>query len=189
MDDMADTTSDLRFDPPGPGTWEQDPVHHPRPVTRYWVEMHPEPFKTGTNNFARYYGLLIDGLQAAYVNGFGYNQIRPAPDEEIPQRFQRAEEALAGKLWREQLREWDEERKPAAIVKHRELQSVDPDALSDDEMAEYLVRCHDHHAAMITQHMSFTAAAVIPTGDFLAHAGPWTGISNAELLGLLRGSA
>jgi len=186
---MADTTSDLRFDPPGPGTWEQDPVHHPRPVTRYWVEMHPEPFKTGTNNFARYYGLLIDGLQAGYVNGFGYNQIRPAPDEEIPQRFQRAEEALAGKLWREQLREWDEERKPAAIAKHRELQAVDPDALSDDELAEYLVRCHDHHAAMITQHMSFTAAAVIPTGDFLAHAGPWTGISNAELLGLLRGSA
>ena len=30
---------------------------------------------------------------------------------------------------------------------------------------------------------------MIPTGDFLAHVGDWTGISHAELLGLLRGSA
>ena len=184
---MADTN--LHFDPPGPGTWEQDPVHHPRPVTRYWAEVHPEPFKAGTNNFARYYGLLIDGLQSAYINGFGYHQPLPAPDAEIPARFQRAEEALAGKLWREQLREWDEERKPAAIAKHRELQAVDADALSDDELAAYLRRCHDHHAAMINQHMSFTAGAMIPTGDFLAHAGAWTDVSPAELLGLLRGSA
>jgi hypothetical protein len=60
----------LVFEPPGPGNWNRDPVHFPRPVTRYWTEMHPEPFKQGTNNFARYYGLLIDGLQTAYVNGF-----------------------------------------------------------------------------------------------------------------------
>jgi pyruvate,water dikinase len=42
---------------------------------------------------------------------------------------------------------------------------------------------------MITQHMSYSAGAMIPTGDFLAHVGDWTGISHAELLGLLRGSA
>jgi pyruvate,water dikinase len=42
---------------------------------------------------------------------------------------------------------------------------------------------------MITQHMSFTAGAMLPTGDFLAHASEWTGLPHAELLGLLRGSA
>lgn len=187
---MTDTTTGgQQFEPAGPGSWNRDPVHFPRPVTSYWGEMHPEPFKQGTNNFARYYGLLIDGLQTSYVNGFAYNQVRPAPEAEIPARFQRADEVLAGKLWREQLREWDQETKPAGIVKHREIQAVDPDALSDDELAAYLRRCHDHHAAMITQHMSYTAGAMIPTGDFLAHVGDWTGISHAELLGLLRGSA
>ncbi len=187
---MTDTTTGgQQFEPAGPGSWNRDPVHFPRPVTSYWGEMHPEPFKRGTNNFARYYGLLIDGLQTSYVNGFAYNQVRPAPDAEIPARFQRADEVLAGKLWREQLREWDEETKPAGIAKHREIQAVDPDALSDDELAAYLRRCHDHHAAMITQHMSYTAGAMIPTGDFLAHVGDWTGIDHAELLGLLRGSA
>jgi hypothetical protein len=184
-----DATTELRFEPPGPGGWALDPVHFPRPVTRYWTEMHPEPFKRGTNDFARYYGMLIDGLEMGYVNGFAYNTVRPAPDEEIPQRFQRAQEVFEGKLWREQLREWDEVRKPASIAAHREILAVDPDALSDEELGTYLARCRDHHAAMITQHMRFTAAAMIPTGDFLAHVGDWTELPPAELLGLMRGAA
>jgi hypothetical protein len=77
-------------------------------VTRYFQETHPPSFKRGTNDFARFYGMLIDGLQMSYVKGFGYNQVLPAPDAEIPQRFQRAEQVFAQKLWREQLRDWDE---------------------------------------------------------------------------------
>ena len=42
---------------------------------------------------------------------------------------------------------------------------------------------------MITQHMRFTASAVVPTGDFLAHVGDWTGLPPAELLGLMRGAS
>jgi rifampicin phosphotransferase len=96
---------------------------------------------------------------------------------------------FAGKLWREQLREWDETAKPTAIAKHRELQAVDPDALSDDELQAYLRRCRDHHAAMIAQHMRFTASAVVPTGDFLAHLSDWTDVPPAELLSLMRGAS
>jgi len=62
------------FEAPGPGSWAQDPVHLPRPMTRYFQETHPPPFKRGTNDFARFYGLLIDGLQTSYINGFAYNQ-------------------------------------------------------------------------------------------------------------------
>ena len=185
----AGSTSELRFEPPGPGTWARDAVHFPRPVTRYWTATHPAAFRAGTSDFARFYGLLIDGLQTTYLNGFAFNQVMPAPEAEIPQRFQRADEVFAGKLWREQLREWDETSKPNAIVKHREIQAVDPDALTNEDLAAYLTRCRDHHAAMITQHMRYTAGAMIPTGDFLAHVGDWTGLSHAELLGLLRGAA
>ena len=181
--------SALHFEPPGPGTWEQDPVHFPRPMTRYWQEMHPPAFKRGTNDFARFYGMLIDGLQVAYVNGFGYNQVQPAPDAEIPQRFERAEQVYAQKLWREQLTDWDEKHKPSSVATHRKLQAVNPDTLSDAELATYLTRCRDHHAAMIAQHMRFTAGAVLPTGDFLAHAASWTGLPHSELLDLMRGSA
>jgi pyruvate,water dikinase len=140
-------------------------------VTRYFQETHPPSFKRGTNDFARFYGMLIDGLQMSYVKGFGYNQVLPALDAEIPQRFQRAEQIFTQKVWREQLRDWDENCKPSSIAVHRELQAVDPDALSNAELVAYLTRCRDHHSAMIAQHMRFTAGAVLPTGDFLAHVG------------------
>src|SRR5207244_4253331 len=83
----------------------------------------------------------------------------------------------------------DETFKPTSIAKHRELQSIDPDALSDEELVAYLERCRDHHTEMLYQHMRFTAAAIVPTGDFLAHVGDWTGLPPAELLGLMRGTS
>ena len=185
----SDTSTEFRFEPPGPGSWAQDAVHFPRPMTRYFQETQASSFKRGTNDFARFYGMLIDGLQMSYVNGFGYHQVLPAPEAEIPQRFQRAEQVFAQKLWREQLRDWDENRKPSSIAAHRALQSVDPDALADAELVAYLTRCRGHHSAMIAQHMRFTTCAVLPTGDFLAHVGDWTGLPPSELLGLMRGSA
>ena len=185
----AEAAGELRFEPPGPGFWEQDSVHFPRAATRYWAEVHPPAFARGTADFAAFYGMLIGGLAMAYPHGIAYKTVVPVPEEEIPQRFQRAEEVFAGKLWREQLRAWDETYKPAAIAKHRELQAVDADALTDDELVAYLGQCRDHHAAMMTQHMRHTASAVVPTGDFLAHVGDWTGLPPSELLGLMRGAS
>ena len=181
--------SELRFEPPGPGSWEIDAVHLPRPSTRYYAEVHPEAFKRGVQDFTRFYGMLIDGLEYGYVNGFAYKRVLPAAAEEIPARLQRAQEVFQNKLWREQLRDWDETIKPASIKAHRELQSVDPDKLSDADLIAYLTGCRDHHAKMISQHMRFTAAAIVPTGDFLAHVGDWTGLPPADLLNLLRGAA
>ena len=180
---------ELHFEPPGPGSWGLDAVHFPRPVTRYWTEIHPEPFKRGFSEFTRFYGMLFEGMQYAYVNGFAYSNMRPVAEDEIPQRIERAEEVFERKLWREQLRDWDETFKPAAIRTHRELQAVDPDALDDGELVAYLTRCRDHHAEMVFQHMRFTGAAMLPVGDLLAGVGDWTDIPPAELLSMMRGSA
>jgi rifampicin phosphotransferase len=151
--------------------------------------MHPEPFQRGFREFTRYYGMLLDSMEYQYVNGVAYLAVRPIADEEAPQRFQRAEEVFEKKLWREQLREWDETFKPASIRAHRELQSIDPDELSDEDLIAHLGRCRDHHAEMCFQHMRFTGAAMIPIGDLLAHVGEWTGLPPAELLGMMRGAA
>jgi rifampicin phosphotransferase len=53
-------------------------------MTRYFQETHAAAFKRGTNDFARFYGMTIDGLQIGYVQGFGYNQVLPAPDWPAP---------------------------------------------------------------------------------------------------------
>jgi pyruvate,water dikinase len=181
--------SELKFEPPGPGSWSQDPVHFPRPATSYWVDMHPEPFLRGFREVTSYYGLLFDTVSFQYVNGFAYKAMLPLAEQEIPGRLARAQEVFERKLWRDQLRDWDETYKPKSIKIHRELQAVDPDALSDEELAAYLRRCREHHAEMIYQHMRFTGAAMIPIGDFLAHVGAWTGVPQAELLSMMRGTA
>ncbi|HUR85580.1 MAG TPA: PEP-utilizing enzyme [Solirubrobacteraceae bacterium] len=177
------------YEPPGPGPWDIDAVHFPRPVTRYWSELHPEPFERGFGEFAGFYGMLIAGRENRYVNGFAYGTTHPVAGEDVPARLQRAAETFERKLWREQLQEWDETCKPESIRRHRELQAVDVEGLSDDELAAYLTECRDHHAEMIYQHMRFTAAPSVPTGDFLAHVGDWTGLPASELLPLMRGAA
>jgi rifampicin phosphotransferase len=181
--------TELHFEPPGPGSWGLDAVHFPRPVTRYWAEMHPEPFRRGFSEVTRFYGMLVEGMQFEYVNGFAYSNMRPLAEEEIPGRIARAEEVFERKLWREQLRDWDETFKPASIEAHRELQSVDPDELDDADLVGYLARCRDHHAEMVFQHMRFTGAAMLPVGDLLANVGDWTDVPPAELLSMMRGTA
>ena len=151
--------------------------------------MQPEPFQRGFREFTRYYGMLIDTLDYAYLNGFAYRSIVPVPEPEVPERFERAEQVFENKLWRDQLREWDETFKPMSIRTHLELQAVDPDELSDEQLAAYLTRCRDHHAEMIYQHMRHTGAAMVAIGDFLVHVGDWTGLPPADVLGLMRGAA
>ena len=51
MDSTAKVT-ELHFEPPGPGSWELDPVHFPRPMTRYWTEVHPEAFRRWRRDYA-----------------------------------------------------------------------------------------------------------------------------------------
>lgn len=185
----AGITSPLVFEPPGPGSWNRDPVHFPRPVTRYFAETHPDAFARGTAEFMAFYGAPIAAMRSRYVNGFAYTSMEPAPDAEIPQRFARAEEVFPNKVWREQLREWDEVAKPASIARHRELQAVDVDALSDDDLAAYLEECRDHHREMAYQHMRFTGSAMLPVGDLLAHVAAWTTVTPADALAMMRGSA
>ena len=153
----APVTPALEFEPPGPGSWNLDPVHFPRPVTRYFSDLHPEPFRRGTHEFTAYYGTLIESMETQYVNGFAYNTVHPVAQDEIPQRFARSEVVWEDRVWREQLREWDETAKPAAIKVHRELQSVEVADLSDEGLVAYLTSCKEHHSRMMYQHMRLRA--------------------------------
>jgi rifampicin phosphotransferase len=187
---MTDTKTEgeVRFEPPNTGSWELDPVHFPRPVTHYYATTSPS-FRRGMAEVMAYYGIPVEATMSEVVNGFVYHQTVPLDPAEIPARFQRAEEVFANKLWRDQLREWDEVAKPASIKIHRELQAVDPDALSDAELCHYLTRCQDHHAEMRYQHMRFTGAAVVTVGDLVAHAVEWARADPADVLATTRGAA
>ena len=181
--------ADLEFVAPGPGTWTTDPVHSPRPSTRYKEELDPEPFVRGFSETMARYGALLGSLEHVSLHGFTYSTMVPAKPEEIPERFARAAEAFEQKLWRHDLRHWDEVEKPKAIARSRELIATDLDGLSTEGLAAHLAECRDHHREMVYQHMRHTAPAIVPTGDFVTHAMEWTGLPPSELMPLLRGSA
>ena len=69
--------TELKFEPPGPGSWSLDYTHWTRPVTRFQAEVFPEQFIRGFAEYLKRYGLLLDYLDWEFVNGFPYYCPRP----------------------------------------------------------------------------------------------------------------
>lgn len=182
-------TQDLEFDPPGPGSWQLDATHWPRPVTRLMAEVYVAPFARGFSESLRRYGLPILGPEVRFVNGFAYSTVQPAVEGELPERFDNAARAFEMKLWREDVRRWDEEAKPASIRAHLALQRVDPASLDRDALLGHLEDCRAHLERMFEQHYRFNAPALVPTGDFLVQGSELSGLPPERLLVLLGGSA
>ena len=162
--------------------------------------LYPEGFNRGfTETFERY-GLLLDRLAMAQVNGFTYHQPQPfdmpGPDgpmspEEIGAEFGRraalAEETFAVKRWRQDLALWDNECKPASIERHRELGDVDIEGIDDAALAEHLGEVAADVTAMVYQHHRFNLAAMLPIGDLALHVAGWADLPPTAALGVLDG--
>jgi phosphohistidine swiveling domain-containing protein len=201
-------TTERKFEPPGPGSWLLDYVHWTRPATRFLAEIFPEQFVRGFRESLRRYGLLLDYIDFQFVNGFPYACPRPvgAPkdavghppkhvwdelmnnDPEISERLETSARALERKLWREDLRTWDQETKPAAIRSHLELQAVDPSTLSTEALLVHLDRCRENLKHQVYVHYLYNVPAFVPVGDFLVHAQEWTGRPASEFQSLLQGA-
>ena len=176
----------LEFDPPGPGAWQINATHVPRPWPRFQTALYSEQIGRGFRETGRRYGLLFD-FEMPFVHGFAYVRPAPVPEAEIPARSAAAEAAFAEKLWRADLDRWEREAKPAAVRAHLALQAIDPVDLDPDSLTEHLDRCRTQLGRMIYQHHWFNGAALLPIGDFLAHAVEWTARPVSELLPLVRG--
>src|ERR687890_797331 len=197
-----------KFEPPGPGSWLLDYVHWTRPVTRFMAEVYPEQFARGFRESLRRYGLLLDYIDLQFVNGFPYACPQPvgAPKEaaghppkhvwdelmhhhpEISERLETSARALERKLWREDLRTWDQETKPAAIRNNLELQAVDLSTLSTETLLAHLDKCRENLKHQFYLHYLYNVPAFVPVGDFLVHAQEWTGRPASEFQGLLQGA-
>jgi pyruvate,water dikinase len=203
------TSTTVPFAPPGPGTWQLDAVHFPKPVTRLFAGMFPARFSVGFREGAKTYGALLDTLEFEAVNGVLYFAPRgvgapksakgPPPKfifkallhlhPEARRRVATARDLWEQRPWREDLRRWDAEVKPASVRAHLELQAVDPAALAPDALVAHLQRCREHWGRMMSQHHRHDFPALLPVGDFLAHAHEWTGIEPSRLCRLLSGAS
>lgn len=181
-------TDNLSLTTDRPGSWARDAMHLPRPVTLFVQQVTQESMKRGFSDAMRRYGVLLDHLDYIYPEGYAYFTEVPAPPEDIPARLGAAAQVFAQRLWRDDLRRWDEVVKPNSVKSQRALLAEDPTSMSLDQLLDYLDRCVENLRARVYDHHQFNAAALLPVGDFLAHASEWTGRDASQLLGLLRGS-
>src|SRR5688572_32995000 len=166
---MANGASHPTFTAPGPGPWEVEGVHFPRPITRFASQALMRAFPRGFAEGTARYGLLLSHLEPALVNGFLYQQPvafgapkgakGPPPKPvlwlltrlhpKVRARIETCRQAFANKLWRSDLERWDKVDRPAAIAAHRAIQAVDPASLSDAELVLHLERLYEHFDAMV----------------------------------------
>jgi phosphohistidine swiveling domain-containing protein len=202
MSGKGETEMTLDFAPPGWGTWQQDRAHNPKPMTRLALETAAEHFGLGFNEAMGSYGVPIRSVTFDHVHGYPYLRIQfagdPGPDGPpsedelfgfIGQCAERAEAALAGRMWRDDIERWDNEVKPTAMAAHRSLGDVDLAALDQAALIAHLERCLAHGRAMVTQHHRFNASAMFPVADLVTQTMTWTGLPPTLLLGLMEGSS
>jgi rifampicin phosphotransferase len=197
------------FTPPGPGVWELEATHMQRPISRAMEAVYPAAATAGFREGMARYGMLLETMEFAIVNRFIYMCARPvgapkaakAPPPrfvfkmlmkfhpEIRRRVRRVAEVWETRFWREDVKRWDDEWKPAIAKENGELQRVDLRRLSDDQLIAHVNRCVDAVTRAVTLHHNLNATAMLPTGDFLAHVREWTGLSPADALPLFRGAS
>ncbi|MEA3055526.1 MAG: rifampicin phosphotransferase, partial [Actinomycetota bacterium] len=194
--------STLTFEPPGPGTWQQDRSHMPEPMTRLGFDLARGPFGEGFTQSFVDYGVPIQSVTMAQIHGYMYLRMQfagePGPDGPpdpaetgafIGRCAAAAEQAFAQKLWRDVIRRWDAELKPAAIATSVRLSAVDLAALDDAALAAHLEETLVHNGAMVALHHRYNTSAMIPVGDFLLHAAGWTARPPTAMLALFEGSS
>lgn len=169
----------------------------------------PDAATAGFRESMARYGMLLEYLEFRVVNRFVYLCARavgapkgakgPPPKlifklltklhPEMRRRVRRVAEVWETKFWREDVKRWDNEWKPAIARENAELQRVDLRALTDEQLVAHVERSFDALRRGVTMHHSLNATAMLPTGDFLVHVNEWTGLTPSDVLPLFRGSS
>lgn len=184
---MTRTSTVLRWDPPGPGRWEPDAIHWPKPAAR----AAQAPFADGTGRglasaFARH-GLPLETLEMAFVNDVLFQHIVFCTGDELEQREGIAQEARANDQWRADAARWYDEVKPARLTSNLRLQDTDPFSVDDGELVEHLEELVVEVERAVAEHMDLVCVGDV-VGRLLLAGERW-GVSPAEMMDLLAGSS
>jgi len=195
------------FVPPSPGSWELERTHFTRPSSKFAAAVFPAAMVRGFSEATRAYGALLDHIELAVVNGLIYSAPRPvgAPKgakgpppralfwllvrlhPEIRSRVRRSSEVFAEKLWRQELRWWDDEVKPELAAEARALLGEDIEGLDDAGLARYVTRAVTFLDKTVYFHHRLNCCAILPLADFISHVQQWTGMKPETVLLAMRG--
>jgi pyruvate,water dikinase len=194
------------YTPPGPGLWDLDISHFDRPFSRFVGDLLPAAYEEGQRDSFQRMGLPADTVALRLVDGFAYTQLMPLAGPpggkpppawifkiitrlhpEMRRRARRAREVVEQRLWLEQLRHWDEERKPGLERKLRELQDEDLKSFDDAALHSHIERCAETMVDSYRAHFEYNMTVMVPVGMFLHRAAEWSGRGSEELVDLVTG--
>jgi phosphohistidine swiveling domain-containing protein len=200
----------IEWKAPAGGLWELETTHVRGAQPRVFQERATRAFRDPFKVTAARYGLPIDCIEARFVNDHCDARVRPvgAPEPkpgkpskappgfvlwalarlhpELRRRAKAARRALHERVWREDLREWEESARPAMLATSRALQSEPIEQLEDDALVDHLARALDHLELGIGTHLQLTPVQDVTLGRLLLACRSW-GIDDAEVFPLLAG--
>lgn len=175
-------------------------------MCRFAQDIMPAMMK-GFAEATKTYGVLLDHIELAIIDGFLYSAPRPvgAPKDakgpppkpvfklltwfhpEIRRRIRRADEIFRDKYWRQELAWWDSEVKPSIEREAKALLAEDPATLPLPALAAHVRKAAEFARRGVYFHHRLNCCAIVPVADFLVHVTGWTGMTPQEVLGAMRG--
>jgi phosphohistidine swiveling domain-containing protein len=200
---------DVKFEAPGPGSWELDATHRGRrPVSPFTRELLTREAEAGSVDLLAKYGLplerirtqLVEGCLYLRPTGVGEGPVPKAPPPvwimkigarlhpEMRRRNRAAAQAWRERRWRTEVDDWFDRDRAAVVARNLALHRVDLSALDDHQLVAQVTERLQHFGTQARESFQAHGADLIPTGDFLAHCRRW-GIADADAAALLQGSS
>ena len=189
---------------PGPGRWTRDAARYPRPVTPTLARILPRAAARGFSAATRPYGLLLDHIEWAFVDGWAYMGPRRLPplrgvdiadqrswdtlvdtSVDLRRRLSASSRVFERRIWRAELQRWYEQDRPDSIAWNAAIAGTDLAELDDTELARHLNTCRISLARAIRRHHRYDVTPAVAVGDLLAHVAEWTGSPPTAHLDLL----
>jgi rifampicin phosphotransferase len=199
---------DLRWEPPGPGSWSLDDAHFSGSATPVYRAIHKAYFEEGMRQMMAVVGAPVSHLEEHFVHGRPYSKMvplvggdstkgpPPAPilwaatrlHPGFRRRRRTAAAFLDGRPWREVAERWNATERAEWSARNRALQDEAIAEVADAALAQHLERvvAHVHEAGV--RHFVLHAYDMGPLGLLLVHSRRW-GLDPREVLGALAGSS
>lgn len=181
------------WEKPGPGTWELDSSHAgaaPGPVQRAIYE---GCLEQGMREGFEMFGTPLRTMQMRWVNGKFYRRLVPliGGGRDLPtppaavlwvatrvhpafrREEKKAKRSFLGKIWRDEIRRWDEEWKPALVKKNLELTDVEVASLDDGALADHLDEVYEHVLTNTVLHFRLHVSDMGPLGNLMVSLEDW----------------
>jgi phosphohistidine swiveling domain-containing protein len=170
------------------GYWERDNSHFPTPMSRYLWDLFLPAYDAGTRLGLARYGCVLDHFEFSRLNGRLYIRSCPVTSlNEVGERRNAAEHAVATKLWRQDRAAW-----PGIAESLRErlvkLARRNPSNMDLHDVRKHIATLRSLFVEGATQHFVQQPSSMVPVGDWVRKTCEWTGASPSEAVAILQGS-